>query len=369
MGGVEPYACDDDQAYLRFPHLHGDLLCFAAEDDLWVAPLTASGEPPGRAWRLTADRTRVGPPRFSPDGSQIAFTTWRSLDPEIYLVPSAGGPARRLTYWGSTDATVCGWTPPDQDGASQILAVSSHEQPFSHFSWAYSLPTDGSPGGRLPWGPVADIAVADLDGERRTLLLTGKPPHEPATWKRYRGGATGRLWLHGTRLVEKLNGHLDAAMFVGGRIAFLSDHEGIGNLYSCLPDGTELRRHTDHADFYARHASTDGSRVVYQCAGELWLVDDLSPDGEPRRLDVRLGGARTGRRPYQVPAASHIDSLSVDTTGRASAVCVRGSLYWLTHRDGPARTLADTPGVRVRLPVMLGSTGRVAYLTDAEGEG
>ncbi|CAM5251773.1 Tricorn protease OS=Streptomyces antimycoticus OX=68175 GN=tri2 PE=3 SV=1 [Streptomyces antimycoticus] len=243
-----------------------------------------------------------------------------------------------------------------------------HQQPFSHFSWAYTLPTDGSPGGRLPWGPVADIAVADLDGERRTLLLTGKPPHEPATWKRYRGGATGRLWLHGTRLAEELNGHLDAAMFVGGRIAFLSDHEGIGNLYSCLPDGTDLRRHTDHADFYARHASTDGSRVVYQCAGELWLVDDLGPDGVPRKLDIRLGGARTGRRPYQVPAASHIDSLSVDTTGRASAVCVRGSLYWLTHRDGPARTLADTPGVRVRLPVMLGSTGRVAYLTDAEGE-
>ncbi|MFD5492811.1 hypothetical protein ACFWH4_07720, partial [Streptomyces sp. NPDC127091] len=23
-----------------------------------------------------------------------------------------GGPARRLTYWGSTDARVCGWTPP-----------------------------------------------------------------------------------------------------------------------------------------------------------------------------------------------------------------------------------------------------------------
>lgn len=47
---------------------------------------------------------------------------------------------------------------------------------------------------------------------------------------------------------------------------------------------------------------------------------------------------------------------------------VRGSLYWLTHRDGPARTLTDTPGVRVRLPEMLGASGRVAYVTDAEGE-
>ncbi|MFI6893826.1 S41 family peptidase [Streptomyces sp. NPDC050256] len=358
----------DDVSYLRFPHLHKDLLCFAAEDDLWVAPLVPEGEVPGRAWRVTVDRTRVSHPRFSPDGTRIAYTTWRSLDPEIHLAPVAGGPSRRLTYWGSTDARVCGWTPDTGDGA-QILAVSSHRQPFSYFSWAYSVPTDGSPGGRLPWGPVSDIAVADIDGERRTLLLTGKPPHEPAAWKRYRGGATGRLWLHGERLLPDIGGHLDSPMFVGGRIAFLSDHEGVGNLYSCLPDGTDLRRHTDHDAFYARHASSDGHRVVYQCAGEVWLVDDLeSPDAVPRKLEVRLGGPRAGRRTYQVPAASNIDSLSVDETGRASAVAVRGSLYWLTHRDGPARTIADTPGVRVRLPEMLGSGGQVAYVTDAEGE-
>ncbi|NUK36579.1 PDZ domain-containing protein, partial [Streptomyces lunaelactis] len=354
----------DDVAYLRFPHLHDDLLCFAAEDDLWVAPLVPEGHRPGRAWRITVDRTRVGHPRFSPDGDQIAYTTWRSLDPEIHLAPVAGGPTRRLSYWGSTDTRVCGWAP---DG--HILAVSSHGQPFSYFSWAYSVPTDGSPGGKLPWGPVADIAVADIDGERRTLLLTGKPPHEPAAWKRYRGGATGRLWLHGERLLADLDGHLDCAMFVSGRIAFLSDHEGVGNLYSCRPDGTGLLRHTDHDAFYARHASSDGRRVVYQCAGDLWIVDDLTaPDAKPRKLEVRLGGPRAGRRGYQVPAANHVDGISVDPTGRASAVTVRGSLYWLTHRDGPARTIADTPGVRVRMPEMLGIGGQVAYVTDADGE-
>jgi tricorn protease len=357
----------DDVAYLRFPHLHQDVLCFAAEDDLWVAPLAPAGHRPGRAWRVTVDRTRVSHPRFSPDGTSIAYTTWRTLDPEIHLAPAAGGPARRLTHWGSTDARVCGWSP-DPGEACQILAVSSHDQPFSYFSWAYSVPTDGGPGGRLPWGPVSDIAVADIDGERRTLLLTGTPPHEPAAWKRYRGGATGRLWLHGERLLPDINGHLANPMFVGRRIAFLSDHEGVGNLYSCRMDGTGLRRHTDHDAFYARNASSDGHRVIYQCAGDLWLVEDLeSPEATPRKLEVRLGGPRTGRRVHQVPAASNVDSLSVDETGRASAVTVRGSLYWLTHRDGPARTIADTPGVRVRLPEMLGSGGQVAYVTDADG--
>ncbi|RSS93908.1 peptidase S41 [Streptomyces sp. WAC02707] len=351
-------------SYLRLPHLSGDQLCFVAEDDLWLASLDG----PGRAWRLTVDRAKTGHPRFSPDGRHIAYTSWRSPAPEVHLVPVDGGPGRQLTHWGGLDTRVCGWSPPDADGATAILAVASHGEPFSHLTWAYKITPDGDPGRKLPWGPVTDIQAADLDGERRTLLLTGTPPHEPASWKRYRGGATGRLWLHGERLLPDLGGHLHSPMFVGGRIAFLSDHEGVGNLYSVARDGSDLRRHTDHDAFYARHAASDGTRVVYQCAGDLWIVEDLSPGSGPRRLDVRLSGPRAGRRTYQVPAAQHVGGVSVDETGRASAVVVRGSLYWLTHRDGPARTLADTPGVRVRLPEMLGAGGRIAYVTDAEGE-
>jgi tricorn protease len=346
-------------SYLRLPHLNDDLLSFVAEDDLWLAHLDGTE----RAWRLTVDRTKVGHPRFSPDGRHIAYTSWRSFVPEVHLVAVDGGPGRQLSHWGSPDTRVCGWTP---DG--DILAVASHGEPFSFYTWAYKVSLDGDPGRKLPWGPVSDIQVADIEDGHRTLLLTGTPPHEPASWKRYRGGAMGRLWLHGQRLLPDIGGHLHSPMFVGGRIAFLSDHEGVGNLYSCAYDGTDLRRHTDHDAFYARHASSDGTRVVYQCAGDLWIVDDLAPDSVPRRLDVRLSGPRAGRRRHQVAAAQHVGGISVDDTGRASAVVVRGSLYWLTHRDGPARTLTDTPGVRVRLPEMLGESGQVAYVTDAEGE-
>lgn len=346
--------------YLRYPHLRGEMLTFTAEDDVWLAPLASDGTV-GRAWRVTCERTRVSFPRLSPDGRTVAWTSCVSPAPEVWTAPVEGGEAVRLTWSGSQDTRVLGWVP-----SGEVLAVSSYHAPFARFTWAYQVPLDGAPGLRLPWGPVDD---ADIDGEH-TLLLTGTAPHPPIAWKRYRGGATGRLWLDGTRLLEGLGGYLASPMLIGCggalRIAFLSDHEGVGNLYSCLPDGADLRRHTDHAEFYARHAACDGRRVVYQHAGEVWLLDGLDAPA-PRRLEVPLGGARLGRRPYQVPASANLGGVVCDATGHASAVLVRGSLYWLTHRDGPARVVADDPGVRVRLPVLLGAE-RIAWVSDASGQ-
>ena len=162
-----------------------------------------------------------------------------------------------------------------------------------------------------------------------------------AMWKRYRGGTAGRLWIDTdgsgsfVRLLPELDGQLTVPMWAGGRVAFLSDHEGVGNVYSVLPDGADLRRHTDHDDYYARHATTDGERVVYAVAGELWLLDDLAADSQPRRLELRTGGPRAALVSAPVPAGKHLGDVAVDRTGRASAVEVRGSVQWMTHADGP----------------------------------
>ena len=156
-------------------------------------------------------------------------------------------------------------------------------------------------------------------------------------------------------------------MLVGDRLAFLSDHEGTGNVYSCRLDGSDLRRHTDHDGSYARQAATDGQRVVYQCLGELWILDDLSPDSQPRPVPVALGSAGTALVPRLISAEDHLGGLACDYTGLASAVVVRGTVHWLTHRDGPARALAVSPDARARLPQVLGQTGQVAWISDAGG--
>ncbi|MFF0762694.1 S41 family peptidase [Streptomyces sp. NPDC003737] len=358
-------------AYLRFPHLHGELVAFTAEDDVWVAPLDG-----GRAWRVSADNVPVNHPRISPDGTVVAWTSTRDGAPEVHVAPIDGGPSKRLTHWGSAKTQVRGWTP-----EGQVLALSTAGQASLRRTWARAVPLDGGPATTLGYGPVGEVAYGPA-----TVLLSAPMGREAAYWKRYRGGTAGKLWIDRegdgefVRLHEDLDGNIEYPLWVGtgdrARIAFLSDHEGVGAVYSSAADGSDLRRHTplagadeDGEGFYARHAATDGTRVVYASAGELWLLDDL--DGaEPRRLDIRLGGQRADLQPYPLHAGRWFGTASPDHTGRGSAISVRGAVHWITHRSGPSRALAAAHGVRARLPHTFRADGEewVVWVTDAEGE-
>ncbi|MFD4226826.1 S41 family peptidase [Streptomyces sp. NPDC058545] len=357
-------------AYLRYPHVQGELIAFTAEDDVWLAPLDG-----GRAWRVSADNRPVSQPRISPDGTHVAWTSTRDGAPEVHLAPVDGGPSKRLTYWGDARTSVRGWTP-----EGDVLVISTQGQVSLRRSWARAVPVDGGPARTLPYGPVGSLAYGPGG---RVLLLSATMGREAATWKRYRGGTAGKLWLAQApgdvqgpdgvadfvRIHEGLDGNIECPMWVGDRLAFLSDHEGVGALYSSLPDGSDLRRHTEAEGFYARHATTDGTRVSYASAGELWLLDDLEGAG-PRRVDIRLGGQRADLQPHPVHAGSHLDSASPDRTGRGSAVGTRGAVHWVTHREGPARALAVEPGVRARLPRTFQADGdqHVVWVTDAQGD-
>jgi tricorn protease len=349
--------------YLRDPHVHGDLITFVAGDEVWLAP--AGG---GRAWRLSSDDAPVSYPRFSRDGTRVAWSSGRDGNPEVYVAGTEGSAATRLTYWGDPQTRVTGWT-----AAGDVLAITSAGQPAMKYRRAYAVPGEGAPPRLLPFGPVNDLAIETLpSGEEDTALLTGSVASEPAFWKRYRGGRIGRLWIASgqdplfTRVLADLNGQVGSPMLIGGRLFFLADHEGTGNIYSCALDGTGVRRHTDHDGKYARNPSTDGQRIVYHVAGDIWILDGADAP-EPRRLEFTLGSPAAARAPRLISAKDHLGALDCDRTGQASVVEVRGTVHWLTHRDGPARALAVDPGARARLPRVLGETGRAVWVTDATG--
>jgi tricorn protease len=356
--GPRPRNAMPNPAYLRQPSLRGDAISFVSDDDLWLASVNG-----GPAQRLTAGLSEPSTPCLSPDGRWIAYVGRDEQHPEVWLLPQDGGNARRMTWLGP-DVMVRGWTP-----NGHILFVTTHGQPFFRNYRAHTLDPAGGLPRLLPLGQVDHLAY-DLDHPLHRRVI-GRNTTDPARWKRYRGGRAGQLWVdeHGSGQFRRLvlpAGNPTSPMWLGGRIYCLSDHEGVGNLYSCRPDGSDLQRHTDHADFYARQAATDGERIVYQCAGDLWLYEPA--EDRSRRLDITLPGHRSQAARRFVPAADHLAAAVLHPQGHHLALDVRGRLFTMPLWEGAVQQHGAADGARLRHGQWLADGRTLVVVSDASGE-
>jgi tricorn protease len=340
------------QGYARFPTIFGEHIVFTAEDDLWRVSVRG-----GRAERLTAGLSEATHARFSPDGTRLAFTGREEGPTEIYVMPAAGGPARRLTYEGVL-AQVAGWRPDGQG----ILYVSSALQPSRRMQVLHEVAPSGGLPRVLPYGIAHSIAF----GPGGALVL-GRNTADPARWKRYRGGTAGYLWIDPNgqgefRRLLNLESNLTAPCWVNGRVYFISDHEGIGNVYSCLPSGDDLRRHTQQQEYYARGLATDGQRLVYHAGGDLYL---LTPDAiQGTRLEIELASTRTQRARKFVAASAFLDSWTPHPQGQAIALTTRGKAFSLGNWDGAVLQHGEMDATRYRHAAWLADGKRLVAIAD-----
>ena len=220
-------------------------------------------------------------------------------------------------------------------------------------------------------------------------MVIGRNTGDPAFWKRYRGGTAGAIWIdrEGSgdfQLLlrpEAMGGNLASPMWVGDRVFFLSDHEGIGNLYSCSLEGDDVTRHTHHKDHYARLASSDGKRIVYQVGGTPVALRTIY--GQAQEVPVELGSPRTQRQPRFVPADRYLSGYQLDRTGKRVVIeharqaiqlrplrrrrryntaylRVSGTGLAASSVQGPTSPLSATPAVsrRSKFSERLGRTGQ-----------
>ena len=66
---------------MRFPDVHGNNVVFVAGEDIWLAPVQG-----GIATRLTTHDGDEVYPKFSPDGSLIAFTGEYDGNSDVYVM-------------------------------------------------------------------------------------------------------------------------------------------------------------------------------------------------------------------------------------------------------------------------------------------
>ncbi len=343
------------QGYVRFPTLFQHQVVFISEDDLWS--VTDTG---GRAERLTAGVGEVSHPRFSPNGEFLAFVGHEEGPAEIYVMPSTGGLANRLTFLGA-NSRVVGWTP---DGR-EILFSSNAEQFTPRASALFAVHPDTKKVRQLPLGLANAISYGPTGG-----VVLGRNINEPARWKRYRGGTVGHLWCdpQGDATFQRLlnlDGNLANPCWVGERIYFLSDHEGIGNIYSCTPAGEDLLRHSNQQDFYARNLSSDGRRLVFHAGADLFLFDPQTTEIQP--LPVELPSLRTQRNRKFVNAGQFLDTYALHPQGYSVAITSRGKAFSMGNWEGSVLQHGEQDEARYRFLNWLNDKKRMIAISDTIG--
>jgi tricorn protease len=342
----------DITGYYRYPTIYEDEIVFVSEDDLWQ--VEASG---GRAFRLTANLGKVSNPHFSPDGKWLAFTGEEEGHPEVYVMPADGGQAKRLTYNASNNAVV-GWH------GDKIVFSSNFAQGIARNYVLYEIDLYGE-FKQLSLGPARSISFGENG------MVMGRNTGDPARWKRYRGGTAGVLWIDPTGDGEfhqflDLEGNFTSPMWINDRIYFICDHEGIGNIYSALPNGDDLKKHTDHKEFYVRNATTDGKKIVYHAGADIYAYDIASDSAELVNIEYHSPRVQTNRK--FVNTAKYLEEYNLCKEGSRLALNCRGKSFVMGNWEGAVIQNGVKHGVRYRHTNWLNDAERVVVASDEDGE-
>ena len=176
--------------YLRHPTIRDGVIAFVCDDDVWR--VEAEG---GVARRLTTGLGEPSTPVLSPDGKWIAFVGRDEQHPEVYLMSSEGGPARRMTWLGP-DVMVRGFTPEGFQLFAERIGVSKSD------SWIDMSVLEDAMRDDLNARAQRRVAVLDpvklvIDNYPADTVETMHPPNHPQhpEWGR-RPLAFGReLWI------------------------------------------------------------------------------------------------------------------------------------------------------------------------------
>jgi dipeptidyl aminopeptidase/acylaminoacyl peptidase len=306
-------------------------------DQLWVVG-TAAGDPGATPRRLT-NGTGDTTPRWSPDGSRLAFVRERDGVAQVWLLSDTGGDAEQVTYL-SLGAGVPVWSP---DGSRMAFTAAVDPAPrgtgpIVATRLDYQADGDGMLGAVRNQVHVLDLA----SGECRQV--TDGPEHagEPAWAADGRTLAFTRRVGADSDLTLRTAVHLLDVDDAVARPRVVAFEDGIASTVDIADDGSLL--------VVGWPGDLVGSRAPVPCVARRWRPGGPVRSPGPQRHAGRHGLPRcsSGRHPLTA-CCSACGTAAAPTCGSPA--------------EGAATPVLDGPGRVVSGLSVVGSTAVVALAT------
>ena len=356
-GSLDAQTAPGFEGYYRYPDLHNDRIVFSAEGDIWTVPLAG-----GLAQRLTTHPEQESYPSISPDGTTVAFSASYEGPTEIYSMPVTGGIPVRWTY-ESDFSLANGWTP---DGKIVYDTRAFSTLPDRQL---VTIDTKSKDKQRIP---LSQASEASFDDSGRTVYFV-RPGYHYNVTKRYKGGTARQIWkftegsAEATQLTTGYAGESYNPMWVERRVYFITDRDGIMNLWSMTDSGSDLQQHTKHEDFDVRYANYSNGNIVYQRGADIWHYNIAS--GTTKKVDIRLASDLDQlREKWEDNPSRYITSVVPNKDGSKVVITARGRIFVAPVKTGRLIEFTEPKNVRYRDGVFSADGKNIIALSDESGE-
>jgi len=343
---------------LRSPTVSATEIAFAYANNIWVVERAG-----GSARRVTSFQGQTINPRFSPDGKWIAFTGDYAGNTDAYVVPATGGEPRRLTWHPGPDQ-VQGWTP---DGKSVVFASSRATWAPSGSPRFWTVPAEG--GVEEPMAlPRAYQGKISADGTRIAYRMNNSWDEER---RNYRGGQNRPIWIVDLKTYDLISPPWTDSKdvdpcWVGDTVFFISDRDGVANVWSFETKAKKLTQVTTFTDFDVKAMDSGAGAVVFEQAGNIHELDPKS--GREHVVTIRAAGDFPWMMPKWEDVTSRMANISLSPTGKRVVVEARGEIFTIPAEKGDVRNLTQSSGSAERDPAWSPDGKFVSYFSDKSGE-
>ncbi|MGA7965799.1 MAG: PDZ domain-containing protein [Gammaproteobacteria bacterium] len=353
---------------IRYPTMHGNTVVFEAGGNLWKTTLSG-----GVATQLTSDSGFDMAPHFSPNGKWVAFTGWYEGNTDVYVIPAAGGPVKRLTYHSINekighdklrpiqDNIVLGWTQ-DSNNVVFLSRRSSFNPQVMH---AFTVPVSGGLPKQLPlpWTGPLSFNARGTEVAYNKLTRVYRLYHR----KHYFGGQAQDIWTYDFKTgkshqITHWKGADVWPMWHDNTIYFTSDRgpHGVQNLwsYSFTKNHFSQLTHFDTYDVDSPTLGNDG--IALSDGGDLYVYSFA--DQQLHKINVRVPLNGIAAQPHWFDAGKHISSASVAPNGKLAVFSGRGALFTVPAEHGSTETLTRDPAADERDPAWSPNGKQIAYI-------